>query len=191
MKKRVSMLCLLFLFFVPHVSAQQVAEFMPETPLVTSLAAEQIQYDLPYPGLLPDAPLYWLKTTRDRLVSFFISDPVKKAEFNLLQADKRLQASVLLVAKNKKEFPLAASTISKGENYFEEAISQVRQADTQGRDTAHMKNQLFQAVKKHTLLIDQLAQTAPPQQKSEFMILQKRVQVFHQRIAALMTSSLQ
>src|SRR3989344_6985739 len=61
----------------------------------TDSATDQVEeYTLPYPGILPDNLLYPIKVFRDRIVSFLISDPLKKAEFNLLQADKRLQAGV-------------------------------------------------------------------------------------------------
>src|SRR5579883_115828 len=50
-------------------------------------------YVLPYPGILPDNPFYFLKVLRDRLILFFISNPTKKSSFYLLQSDKRLEAS--------------------------------------------------------------------------------------------------
>ena len=58
------------------------------------LVPSPINYPLAYPGILPDNPLYPLKMLRDRIVFFLINDPFKKAEFNLLQADKRLGAGL-------------------------------------------------------------------------------------------------
>src|SRR3989338_6920091 len=75
-------------------------------------------YQLPYPGILPDNPLYNLKTLRDKVWSFLISNPSKKAEFDLLQADKRLSVAIALF--DLKKYDLAEATISKGENYFED-----------------------------------------------------------------------
>ena len=74
---------------------------------------KDIEYTLPYPGILPDSPLYFLKTARDKIVSFLISDPLKKAEFNLLAADKRLNSGIFLFNKGKEKYKLALSTISK------------------------------------------------------------------------------
>lgn len=54
---------------------------------------ESIVYDLPFPGILPTHPLYFLKTFRDSLIEMMITSDVKKAEFYILQADKRLQMS--------------------------------------------------------------------------------------------------
>ncbi len=44
------------------------------------------EYALPYPGILPDNVLYNLKVFRDKVFEFLIIDPVKKADFYLLQA---------------------------------------------------------------------------------------------------------
>ena len=65
----------------------------------TSSAIPKVEYELPYPGLLPDNPLYYLKAIRDNILKFLIRDPMKKAEFDLLQSDKRLGASYALLKK--------------------------------------------------------------------------------------------
>lgn len=88
-------------------------------------------YQLPYPGLLPDNPLYSIKALRDRIIEFLISDPIKKAEFDLLSADKRLSIGVALF--DKKKYELAETTISKGENYFEGGIKNLETARKEGR----------------------------------------------------------
>ncbi len=88
-------------------------------------------YQLPYPGLLPDNPLYSLKAFRDKLIEFLISDPIKKAEFDLLAADKRLAIGVALF--DKKKYTLSETTISKGENYFEDGIKNLDTAKKEGR----------------------------------------------------------
>jgi hypothetical protein len=55
-----------------------------------SASIENVEYYLPYPGLLPDNPLYYLKAIRENIQKFFISDPLRKAQFDLLQANKTL-----------------------------------------------------------------------------------------------------
>lgn len=88
-------------------------------------------YQLPYPGLLPDSPLYFFKTLRDKIEDFLISDPLIKASFDLSNADKRLSTGLALF--EKKKYELAESTISKGENYFEEGIKNLEQSRKEGR----------------------------------------------------------
>src|SRR5579871_6486350 len=122
-----------------------------------SSSAKEVNYFLPYPGLLPDSPLYFLKAFRDRFIGFMISNTEKKAEFNLLQADKRLNASVYLLKEGTGKDQLIISTLSKGENYFEEAIAAANEAKTQGMDTTNISRKLQMAVLKHEEVVGSLA----------------------------------
>ncbi len=108
-----------------------------------------IEYALPYPGLLPDHPLYFLKMVRDNVVGFFISNPLEKAKFSLLQADKRVQASYDLAEKGEQEYILSRDTFSKALNYFDKAIVLAGDARTQGINIDDFSEKLFLANKKH------------------------------------------
>ena len=48
---------------------------------------ETIDYALPYPGILIDHPLYFLKNIRDLIMERIITEPGKKVEFAILQSD--------------------------------------------------------------------------------------------------------
>lgn len=82
-------------------------------------------YDLPYPGILPGSFLYKVKAVRDRVMEALISDPVRKSSFYLLQADKRLAASLMLF--DKKEDALAETTLSKSLNYLEKSLEKAEE----------------------------------------------------------------
>ena len=58
-----------------------------------------IAYALPFPGILPDHPLYFLKTLRDTILLLLIKNPVRRVEFRILQADKSLSSAVTLFDK--------------------------------------------------------------------------------------------
>ena len=107
----------------------------------------KVIYELPYPGILPDNPLYFLKAARDRLVGFLISDSVKRAEFNLLTSDKRINAAWSLSTRGKYE--LAVSTLSKSNNYLDQAIASAAQARNAGKDIDTVLHNLKNAIKKH------------------------------------------
>lgn len=87
----------------------------PEAPKESS-ASSIVKYDLAYPGILPDHPLYKLKLLRDKITLYLISDPRKKIDYYLLQTDKGILATAMLV--DKKEFDLANQTALKAENNF-------------------------------------------------------------------------
>jgi hypothetical protein len=107
-----------------------------------------IDYQLPYPGILPDSPLYNLKIIRDKVLGFFISNPVKKAEYDINMADVRISAALAL-ADQKKDTPLAKTTISKAQNYQTEAMVNIRIAKSQGIDTQSLVKKLNQAKGKY------------------------------------------
>ncbi len=136
-------------------------------------SAEKVNYELPYPGLLPDSPLYFLRIIRDKAISFLIADPLKKAEFDLLQADKRLNAGIYLF--NKGKVSMSLSTISKAENYFEEALTKRREAAKQGMDTEDIERRLMQAVAKHREELGKIIKRVNKNFKGNFEKEYKRV----------------
>ena len=108
-----------FIFFVVLFSPRVYAQVTPteSIPIPTGSTTptptpSEIDYQLPYPGILPGSPLYSLKMVIDRIMELLISDSLKKANFYVLQADKRLGSSLMLF--EKKENVLAETTLSKG-----------------------------------------------------------------------------
>jgi hypothetical protein len=167
---------LVFLFcFIPAISYASSEE------LISTPSSETVNYELPYPGILPDNPLYFFKVIRDKAVGFLISNPLKKAEFNLLQADKRLNAGMSLF--NKNNITLAYSTISKAENYFSEAIDEMDKAKAQKLQMTNVKEKLKEALKRHRLEINNLAKRAEGNYKSSFRNELKRIAFFEGRLS--------
>ncbi len=161
---------LLLLGHVP-VFAQEMSS---DSAGLTTIAS--IDYTLPYPGILPDNPLYPLKAFRDRVVSLLIADPVKKSLFNLLQADKRLQSAVyLLYSNDEKHIQLAETTISKGQNYFEEAVSQIETARKRGRHVSTEIRELTVAAQKHEEVLTGLIGQVPEKEKPTFIAFKQRI----------------
>lgn len=116
---------LLFLFLIgllmeaillktPQESFSQ--EVAPSKENKTSSPPVIIKYDLAYPGILPDHPLYKLKVLRDKITAVAISDPRKKIDFYLLSTDKGILASAILVDKGKID--LAIQTALKAEHNY-------------------------------------------------------------------------
>ena len=109
---------LFFVTFSPRVYAKDIA--LPSISITPMPSVDLPKYDLPYPGILPGNLLYNLKALRDRIMEGLISDPTKKSGFYLLQADKRLSASLMLF--DRGENVLAETTLSKSQNYLEKAL---------------------------------------------------------------------
>lgn len=116
-------------------------------------------YVLPFPGILPDNILYTLKIARDKVFEFLIVDQVKKADFYLLQADKRLTSGEALIAKSK--FLLGEQTISKAEKYLIQAADMASLAAARGKETGDVIDRLKKASLKHALVIEELRKKGP------------------------------
>lgn len=129
-------------------------------------AAEPVQYDLPYPGMLPDNPLYVLKQVRDWILDKLIVDPVRKTEFYILQGDKRLAMGIMLFADGKNV--LAEQVISKGEKHMNNAVQTLLVLKGQGKDVpAYITDHVTKALAKHAeLLTSEIAKTTEATIKS-------------------------
>jgi hypothetical protein len=135
------------------------------TPGITP-EPEQVQYDLPYPGMLPNNPLYFLKQARDWILDKLIMDPIKKTEFYILQGDKRLVMGVQL--SDNGNAVLGEQTISKGEKYINNAMQTLLSLKAQGAVVpANITDHLTQSLAKHAeVLTDQIAKTSDATIKS-------------------------
>jgi hypothetical protein len=120
---------LIFLSFLILVVAIPLTVYLSE--VVEVKAENKVAYQLPYPGILPDHPLYFLKALRDRLHLFFNRSLQKKAEIYLLYSDKRAASAQILLEKGKEK--MALDTLAKGEKYFFEIPFLIEQAKKQGQ----------------------------------------------------------
>jgi len=133
-----------FIFFIILVASPanaQVMEIttkptesipMPTTSLTPSPVPAAIEYQLPYPGILPGSPLYSIKMIRDRIIETLTSDPFKKANFYLLQSDKRTASALMLYEKGDEK--MAETTLTKAQKYLEKSLSKATEAKNSGKD---------------------------------------------------------
>lgn len=165
---------LIFLIF-PSVSYGQEASPTPKP----------VEYTLPYPGLLPDHPLYFLREVRDSLQNFFVSNPLRKAEFYLLQADKDISASSMLSQK-KRTAALAGATANESQNHFEKAIDAVKDAKKQGLDTQEIAKKLVQANEKHQEIIKQMTGGVAKEYREAFIKAGERAKILGEKAKSLL-----
>lgn len=121
--------------FVSLFAVQPIFAAITPTPssmMQESSAPVRVEYALPYPGILPDHPLYFLKRFRDQLMERLIADPVRKIEFYMLQADKNINMAVFLSAKKNETLP--DEVLAAGKMYFDQAIRGAGDLKTQGKE---------------------------------------------------------
>lgn len=133
---------------------------MGASDTLIKIPQEKVIYNLPYPGLLPDSPLYFTKIIRDKITDFLTRDDLKKAQLYLLYSDKRISMSLVLASKGKSQ--LAIDTFVKGEKYFLKIPALLSSAKKQGGQApSSFVETLKLSNAKHKELIEELIKILP------------------------------
>lgn len=149
-------LAILFLFSAQTSLANETED---------SSKSATIKYDLAYPGILPNNPLYKLKVLRDKITALLISDPTKKIEFYLLQADKGILATAMLVDKN--ELKLAEETAFKAEHNMTLLTYELKKITK--KPSSAFINKLKVASLKHQEVLNSLLKRVPSDKQKSFV----------------------
>ncbi len=171
-------LVFLTLLIVPFFYVYNYSQQVVTTP------SNKVVYQLPYPGILPDNPLYFFKVTRDAIQVFLTRDNLKKAQLYLLFSDKRLAMAEAL--EKKGNVTLALSTLSKGEKYFLKIPPLLKEAKQQGTSpSAEMIDTIKTSNQKHKEDIAQMFQEIPQGSQDELTAIMKIVQSIQDQLQAL------
>lgn len=152
----------IFILLVSFSFAKTVFAQTDSSSSSTMKKEENVDYTLPYPGLLPDNPLYFLKSARDKIIEFLISSPQKKAEYFLLSSDKRLNTGYFLIEKNKDD--MGVLYISKSNNYMHMAVSSAKEAGQSGTD---ILSKALTSIKKHEEIIKKVEKDVDKKNRSK------------------------
>jgi len=149
------LLLIITLFFslsFPILVFSQERETFEATPQPTL-----IEYPLPYPGILPDHPLYFLKNLRDKFLLFITREPGKKSQLNLLLADKNLAMGELLWEREKYE--LAIISLKRGEEYLLNSVAELSGLKTK-EQLLGVIDKLKLAIEKHEEILKKLSSSS-------------------------------
>jgi len=181
-------------FYTNPVNAQDMV-IETDTPIGVEMTATEssiiteprINYELPYPGMLPDHPLYFLKAIRDGMVKLLINDDLKMAKFSLLNAEKRMFAGKMLFEKNKDE--KAIDTISKSNNYISDthkAIIKYKKSHPKSADIRPFLHKFDYALLKHQEIATDLKPLVDKKYLQQFLAEEKRMIQKEQTVKALL-----
>lgn len=169
MKKNIFIL-FAFLFLIGTSMPKSV---FAVTPVATEAASQdentkpnKVDYILPYPGILADHPLYFLKKLRDQILERLISDPARKVEFYILQADKQLNAGIFLGEKNKQV--LALTMFAEEGKFMDQAVKNAAFYQSQGKNVpGYLVERLNNAIDKHIKVLTELEQSVQESSKEQ------------------------
>lgn len=134
--------------------------FSPVRAQEIKIESKKISYDLPYAGMLPDNPLFFLKNMRDKVLEFATRDQLKKAHLYLLFSDKRIRMAIELSEKGKWE--LAVISVAEAEDYFSKIYPLLIAAQKQGTSSdGNFILTLKLAIEKHREVVESLFKNVP------------------------------
>ncbi len=114
-----------------------------------------VVYQLPYPGLLPGHPLYFLKVMRDNILLFTTRDNFKKAKLYLHLSDKNIATAVSLINEGKEQ--VAIDQLQLGERRFLMIPPTLQELKSQGGEySSDFIIDLNQSNQKHREIITQV-----------------------------------
>lgn len=128
---------------------------------------DRVNYELPYPGILPGNPLYSVKSVRDSMMQWMMRDNIKKATLRLQISDKHARGAQMLL--KDKDYDRAEQILIDGEEMFEKAIEDALNAKEQGASpTSEFKNKLKTSNLKHKEVISDILKSIPQNERDGF-----------------------
>lgn len=181
MKKILLTLVFFAAIFHPGAFAQDSTVLpMPSDALSPSPAPTPVNYELPYPGILPGSPLYTVKVFRDKVNEFFMKSPSRKSNFYLLQADKRLAASIELFENGDQK--LGEETLSKSLSYLDKSVDKAEEAKKSGENVSDILGKIRTSSSKQIEEIGKLKDSAKGESEQKLMIDYQRAQEIQNRV---------
>jgi hypothetical protein len=133
---------------------------MNKDKVYLSAIESRVDYSLPFPGgVLPDSPFWFIKVSRDKLWLLITTDLGRRADLQLLFADKRLGSAKILFEKNNPA--LGMSTLEKAERYLQEAADTEKSIRDKGIDTKDLLDRLTRGSLKHYEVMNLMYASAP------------------------------
>ncbi len=118
--------------------------------------SKKSEYVLPYPGILQNHPLYFLKEFRDQIIEVLIADPLRKSEFYLLQSDKWIAASDLLIVQEQTD--LAEKVLNKSADRMNDSIKALKSIKADGREVpSGVIDKVEKSIEKHLEMVDEFS----------------------------------
>lgn len=124
-------------------------------------------YTLPYPGILPDHPLYPFKRLRDAILLLTARDSVKSIDLKRLFADKHLVMAQLLWEKGN--FSLSYNTFMQGERYLLASSIEIEQLKALKQLPPGLSDIVELATRKHIETLTKLIATSSNEQQRRML----------------------
>lgn len=149
------------------VHAQNIeGQGMVADPKHADIVITQSEYALPYPGILPDHPLYFLKKFRDSVLEKLINEPIRKLEFYILQSDKELNAAIFLSSAGKNGY--VNDVMSRSVQFKEKAIESAKGFKQNNKEIpGYIVERITNSLQKQQDVLSEMMTSAGDEQKKK------------------------
>lgn len=167
MKKIILLVALSFVFLfevAPVVwGAEDSVAQTPEGPTFYQIG------EVYTPRLLPDSPWYFLKVWRDGLQLFFTSDPIKKLEFKLTLANKRILEYQRVCELNPKTCERFKEWPERYAKWMREAAGDLEKVKAAGKDVTALVAKLEENLARQQAVLERVYQLVPDAAKQAIL----------------------
>lgn len=177
----ITILLFLFLTTFSHTYGEEI---QPKIVNEITTDTKKNDYILPFPGMLPNNPLYILKVIRDKFIENLISDPEIKIAFHLMQADKQIGMINNLI--NDNNVNLAIKTALKAEDNNTKITIIYKFSHI--KPTLKMKDALILSAKKHQEILSEIIKKVKNNDKKTFNQIMEFSKINEQEIIRIYNS---
>lgn len=128
---------------------------------------QEVQYDLPHPGILPDNPFFAIKSIRDSVSLQITQDPLEKAKMILELSDKRIASAKQIAEKGKHKGTM--ENLRAAEEQFLQIPALLKESREQGViPSAEFMESVRMSNQKHKEIIEECMKDIPQGEQDSF-----------------------
>jgi len=143
----------------PQENQEEPINLVDEAKSVTV----DLQEELIEPGLLPNHPLYFLKSISERLGNLFAFGQINRAQRAMALAEKRLAEANALMAQGETE--LAQQIMNQHQEQFSHAFTFAQKAKEAGQNTDEVMAKIAENTLRHQAVLFRVYEQAPEEAK--------------------------
>lgn len=123
----------------------------------------QVEEELADPGLLPNHPLYFLKTLSENIGTFFTFGQINRVNRQMFLAERRLAEAELLLAQGETE--RAEKMMNRYQKRFARALVLLERAKEDGQNTDEAMVKIAEKTLRHQMVLSRVYNQVPEQAK--------------------------
>jgi hypothetical protein len=148
---------------IANATADPLIDATEETAETINTTADITQEELIEPGLLPDHPLYFLKTLSENIQTLLTFGEANRVNQHMMLAEKRLAEAQALIAQGETE--LAEKATNRYQEQSTHAFTFAQQAKEKGQDSDEVMAKIAENTLRHQAVLSRVYEQVPEEAK--------------------------